>query len=392
MTSPGWRSAASRTSSPASTTRATTTTSSLETRTGWPRPSTRQRPRATRRRTTQGRACSWASSTPITGTTGHHRYEDEAKILGAYVDLAECKFEDADRKLLAFLSRYVPVLDGAQHIAGDAAAMQAVLVAARTGSDAGGAEVVGSVVSADTVRTIAALVRLDPAYSAVLRRRAVLEREASGLRAALAEIGDIQRALAATEAVHTTAELANDAPALVARRALGGAKHALDELDAAHVAEDRIQPLRGQLAALEARLARATPPATATGAATEPTGDDLPDLLRADSVRATQIAARVDVLRTALVAEETRLAKDALYRVDLRLSRLLRRARLARIEAVLGRKRTLEVEIEAVNDGVIPRSAVDSFDTARFLLDTEEYWPFEGDDWPDEFVGSEVPK
>ena len=25
----------------------------------------------------------------------------------------------------------------------------------------------------------------------------------------------------------------------------------------------------------------------------------------------------------------------------------------------------------------------------RYLRDDEEYWPFEGDDWPDEYVGAE---
>jgi hypothetical protein len=328
----------------------------------------------------------------IAGAAGHHRYEDEAKILDAYVDLAECKFEDADRKLLAFLARYVPVLDGARRVADSDASMQAVLVAARTGSDAGAAEIVGAVVTADTLRTIAALVRLDPAYSAALRRRAVLEREASGLRAARGEIDDIQRGLAATEGARQTTERGLDEPTNVARRALEGVKHALDELEASSAPSDRVRPLRDQLAALDARLSSARQALPATVAASGPTGDDLPDLLRADAARASQLGSRVDVMRAALAAEETRLARDALQRVDVRLSRLLRRARLARIEAVLGRKRTLEVEIEAINDGVIPRSAIDSLDSARFLLDSEEYWPFEGDDWPDEFVGSEVPR
>ena len=87
---------------------------------------------------------------------------------------------------------------------------------------------------------------------------------------------------------------------------------------------------------------------------------------------------------------ETALAKDALRRLDLRLSRLLRRARLGRIESILGRKRALEVEVEAIRLGYLPQDAVDSLDAARFLEDNEEYWPFEGDDWPDEYVGSEI--
>ncbi len=39
--------------------------------------------------------------------------------------------------------------------------------------------------------------------------------------------------------------------------------------------------------------------------------------------------------------------------------------------------------------GYFPKDALDSLDAARYLRDSEEYWPFEGDDWPDEFLGSE---
>jgi hypothetical protein len=329
----------------------------------------------------------------LSAIPGHHQYEDEAWILGAYIDLARCKFEDADKKLVTFLARYTPVRDGARRVAEDESAMRAVLVAARSGSDAGG-EAVGSVISAETMRAIAALVRLDTAYGTVVRRRAVLEREASGLRAALGEIGDIQQGLATNGGVRPAVELAEDnaEKAALARSAADGLRHSLDELDAAQAPAARTAPLREQLAQLEARLDQAKQAATASLQATEHTGADLPDLLRADATHASELTASIDRVRAGLASEEARLAKDALHRLDLRLTRLLRRARLGRIESVLGRKRTLEVEIEAINDGVIPKSAIDSLDAARFLRDNEEYWPFEGDDWPDEFVGSEVAK
>ncbi len=330
----------------------------------------------------------------LAATSGHHRYEDEAWILGAYVDLAQCKFENADKKLVGFLARYEPVRDAARRIAGDEAAMRAVLVAARTGSDAGGAEVVGTVVSADAMRAIAALVREGAEYGSIVRRRAVLEREASGLRAVIGEIGDIQQGLATNGGVRPAVELAagDVASAETARRAMDGVRHALDEVDAAHAPPDKTMLIRSQLAELDARLTQAKQTSSATLHAAEQTGVDLPDLLRADAAHAAELASRVDAVRAVLAAEEARLARDALHRLDLRLSRLLRRARLGRVESVLGRKRTLEVEIEAINDGVIPKSAIDSLDAARYLKDNEEYWPFEGDDWPDEFVGSEVPK
>ena len=116
----------------------------------------------------------------------------------------------------------------------------------------------------------------------------------------------------------------------------------------------------------------------------------MPDLLRADATQASALSAQLENARRELATAEGVLARDAMKRLDVRLSRLLRRARLGRIESVLGRKRALEVEIEAINAGILPHDAVDSLDSARYLKDNEEYWPFEGDDWPDEFVGGDT--
>lgn len=93
--------------------------------------------------------------------------------------------------------------------------------------------------------------------------------------------------------------------------------------------------------------------------------------------------------RAALDAEEA-AARGLLHRTDLRLSRLLARARLGRIETVLGRKRSLELDVEALQAGYLPPEALDSLDAARYLQDGEEYWPFEGERWADEVVGSET--
>ncbi len=100
-------------------------------------------------------------------------------------------------------------------------------------------------------------------------------------------------------------------------------------------------------------------------------------------------AARAAIRGGAEAPPAESLAQDALRRLDLRLSRLLRRARLGRIESVLGKKRALEVEIGAIQNGYLPQDAVDALEPVRYLKDNEEYWPFEGDDWPDEYVGAE---
>jgi hypothetical protein len=330
----------------------------------------------------------------------HHRYEDEAKILAAYVDLARCKFPDADNKLVAFVREYEPVRDAARRVSESDRAMEALLTAARTGGDAGGAEAAGATISPEAMRAVAALVRLDPSYGAIVRKRAALEREASGLRLAMTQIDDMQRALATGGGVRPTVTEQGDPleRAREARTAIDAAKQQIADLEASppvgdhearHAPPEKIAELRQELSALEARVAQAETTTTKNEADVQARGEDLPDLLRADAARANALAARADEARRALAAEEATLAKDTLRRLDLRLSRLLRRARLGRIESVLGRKRALEVEIEAISNGFLPQSAVDSLDAARYLQDSEEYWPFEGDDWPDEFVGGE---
>lgn len=322
----------------------------------------------------------------------HHRYEDEARILDAYIDLALCRFPDADKKLVAFLRAYEPVRDAARRLGNSERGTRAVLTAARSGSDAGGGDAAGASVTPDQLRAVAALVRIDPLYGEISRKRAVLERESSGLRLASLTLGDMQRSLATTGGVRPQIEEKGDPyeKAQDARAAIDGVRRQLDDLEQAKAGADKITPLRKELADLEARLGSGSPSAADAAAAAHASGGaDLPDLLRSDSAYATALGRQLDGVRTELTGAETALAKDALRRLDLRLSRLLRRARLGRIESVLGKKRALEVEIEAISAGYLPKDALDSLDAARYLHDSEEYWPFEGDDWPDEFVGTE---
>jgi len=150
-----------------------------------------------------------------------------------------------------------------------------------------------------------------------------------------------------------------------------------------------VELLRKELEGLElqARAARdALPRATAGSAAG---GQDLPGLIAADRKLASELYEKSAALRLAAEKQQLDFAEDALRRLDLRLSRLLRRARLGRIETVLGKKRALELEIQALSQGLLPQTIVDSLDAQRYLRDDEEFWPFEGEDWEDEYVGGE---
>ena len=327
----------------------------------------------------------------LTALKAHHRYEDEAMVLGAYLDLAQCKFKDADDKLRGFIVRYEPVRDAARKLSANDQRMNALLSAARSGADAGGVDFAGVAVTPEAMRTIASLVRVDPAYAEMSRRRGVLDRELGALSATQQEIESIQSALVTAGGVRPTAQDGVDVREKKARleREVESVRRQLEDLEASGVGHKETEPLRTE-------LTRVTAATTATGrelAAADVgpvgTGKDLPDLIAQDSQRVKKLNADLTALRGSLVSAESALAKDALARLDLRLSRLLRRARLGRIESVLGKKRALEVEIGAIQNGYLPQDAVDALEPVRYLKDNEEYWPFEGDDWPDEYVGAE---
>ncbi len=321
-----------------------------------------------------------------------HVYQDETYILDAYVDLATCKFPQADAKLNAFLKRYDPVRDAARRLTNDDAAMQKLVDAVRTSTDPAS---VGLGFSEDTSRALGVLVRVDAAYGRAARRLAELDHQQSGLRRAMGDLDQASERLASPKSVRPQSSEALGQSDLDKVERIEGQiselKRLLREATAASngKAASDLDALKQELEALQirARAARAALPSKVAKVGVK--GDDLPGLLAADRERATALYNDSQKLRVTVEAQELALAKDALIRLDRRLSRLLRRARLGRIETVLGKKRALEIEVEALSQGLLPQTIVDSLDAARYLGDDEEYWPFEGEDWSDEYVGGE---
>jgi hypothetical protein len=310
-------------------------------------------------------------------------YEDETYILDAYIDLATCRFPQADSKLNAFLRRYDPVRDAARHLTGDDVAMKKLVEAVRTSTDPASA---GLGFSEETARALGALVRVDSGYGRAARRLAELDHQQSGLRRAMGDLDQATERLASPKAVRpqSSEALGNTDLDKVERieGQIAELKRLLREADSAAQGKQSsdLDALKKELEALQL-----PPPVAKVG----PKGEDLPGLLAADRERATVLYNDAQKLRVEVEAQELALAKDSLVRLDRRLSRLLRRARLGRIETVLGKKRSLEIEVEALSQGLLPQTIVDSLDAARYLGDDEEYWPFEGEDWTDEYVGGE---
>ena len=320
----------------------------------------------------------------------NHVYEDEAYILDSYVDLATCHFPAADKKLDAFIKRYEPVRDAARRIAKDGAAMKSLVDAVRGGEDPAGA---GLGVPDDTARGLGSLLRVDSGYGRAARRLSLLDHQLSGLRRSMTELDEVSSKLSAQKATHAQSDAGLSVSPVdkVARieSQIRELKRLLREAERTGKKGADLEVLGKELGGLEvqARAARASLAEAAQAPGTK--GTDLPGLIAGDRQLATELYQKSTALRLAAEKQQLDLAQDALVRLDMRLSRLLRRARLGRIETVLGKKRALEVEIEALSQGLLPQTIVDSLDAQRFLQDNEEFWPFEGEDWEDEYVGGE---
>lgn len=318
----------------------------------------------------------------------HHVYEDEVWILDAYVDLAQCEFPRADAKLGEFLKRYEPVLEAARQLKNDPRALRALL-GAQDGAVASELGWSGDV--ADMIRTS---VRVDASYGGINRQIGDLDHQVSGLRAAGGQLARLQAAVAGGGVVaHLAAPVVDgaaerlerfDEQTATLRRVLRGAARNVSLPRPELAAIDR------ELNAVEAEAAgwRA---GVASGPAPAPGGDGqtLPQLFARDEALATELEHAAQRVRAALATRRDELAVEAIARLETRLTRLVRRARAGRIETVLGRKRALELEVEALSQGFLPQGAVDSLDAARYLSDDEEYWPFDGEDWEDEYIGGE---
>jgi hypothetical protein len=100
-------------------------------------------------------------------------------------------------------------------------------------------------------------------------------------------------------------------------------------------------------------------------------------------VEKLQLAAQT--LRAELEARADQAGERSLRDLRDRLAQELRRARIGRIDAVMGSKRQVELQIESLAAGRFPAELTDPLRMQSLLRDDEEYWPFEGEDWPDEF-------
>ena len=81
------------------------------------------------------------------------------------------------------------------------------------------------------------------------------------------------------------------------------------------------------------------------------------------------------------------LARRALDKLYQQTRHVLDKAKLGKIDAVIGQKRRLEIEVEDLAAGRFPKELHGRLWEAGLIGDDEEFWPFEGEFWADEYEG-----
>ncbi len=157
----------------------------------------------------------------------------------------------------------------------------------------------------------------------------------------------------------------------------------------------QLEPLEVEVRALAERasaLRNSVREARASYAAfvsSEPT-TDFERVLEDDRRESSRFTSRAAELRGRMLEEANAVAVRALTTLRDRLGRGLRQARIGRIDAVMGSKRRIEIQIESLAAGRFPAELMDPLRIQGLLRDDEEYWPFEGELWEDEYEEDDV--
>ncbi|MET0283326.1 MAG: hypothetical protein ABW352_02610 [Polyangiales bacterium] len=312
----------------------------------------------------------------------HSPYTAEARVLRGYLHLASFDFERAERELTEFELTFGGVLRELDATLESPGRLRSLFAEQSAGLPAQA--------SKHDALLRGLLVR-DPGVERAQHKLDLLDAE-------LARGGQLDGELLALAARVRGKELPrerNDEPRSVSTR------ERARELSEALVAfADELRGLRGadakelaELQEVQRKLARDVDRVEAEARKQErkesveappPSGIELGE--RVDQERAYVASARDRALALREQLEDALLEtqRAALQRLKARVEAELRRARIGRIDAVMGKKRKLELEVESLTAGRFPPELISRKRTPVYLRDDEEYWPFEGEDWPDE--------
>ncbi|HUJ59360.1 MAG TPA: hypothetical protein VLX92_12735 [Kofleriaceae bacterium] len=333
----------------------------------------------------------------------------EASLLAGYVELADCKFTDSQKWYDDLVAKLQPVVDEIDRVRKDPDLRRELFKKAitRFHEVKTTAEIQGK---ADKTRTqtpvdgVLALLRLDPRF---LRLDDAVTGSAA-LANSAPEVVRLWQNLGAQVSETRVGKIASDKT--LEQEQLADANAVLEDLrrlaaevetqrgqiaaaqrdgtmpaDAAADEEKRLDALAGKVKTAVQNAAAAADKASAAVAAQASPG--LRPMLEADLADARRLDKAAHALAERLQAAGERLSQQAIDRLYNDTRKVLDKARLGKIDAVIGQKRKLDIEVQDLAAGRFPEELRPRLWNASMIGDDEEYWPFQGEYWADEYEG-----
>ncbi len=314
----------------------------------------------------------------------------EARLLAAMLQLYDCEFRGAELEFTKVIDDLAPIGDHIAEIRKDEDRLLALhreLTSVRAGERIDG--------ELARHRLLLAMMDEDPSYARITRQADTLRREAGFAAAIDGELARLQARLARTD---TTVRRNPEGDALVAvhaaddlARGVAGLEAQIRRAEQAGADATAIAELEAEAAALRGRVRGLRRDATALLATHGPRGQaptgDLRASLGAERTNLVTLRTRSLTLADDLDRRAARVASDRLGALAQRVDDLLGEARMGRIDAVLGAKKKLEIEVRDMAAGRFPPELFGKLQIEGVVGDDEEFWPYEGEYWADEYEG-----
>lgn len=334
----------------------------------------------------------------------------EASLLAGYVELADCKFDDSQKWYDALVTRLAPVVNEIDKVRNDPQLRKQLFAMAisrwrdkkTTGQSADGKP--NPTAAKTPLDDVLALLRLDPKFLRLHEAVAGAEELAASAPIATRQWQNLASQVAETK-VQTIAatksleqEQSADANATLEdlrqllrqvgeqRAAIARANRdgTLDQKTAT-TERTRLEELDGRVRTAVAAAARAAE--TAAQAAAARATATLKPLLEADLRDARRLDTASHALADKLAEAGDRIAQLTIDKLYQETRRVLDKTKLGKVDAIIGQKRKLDIAVQDLAAGRFPEELRSRLWNASMIGDDEEYWPFQGEYWADEYEG-----
>ena len=334
----------------------------------------------------------------------------EASLLAGYVELADCKFTDSQQWYDNLVAKLQPVVDQIEKARTDPELRKQLFATAvtrykevrKTGEING--KKMGTVASKGPVDDVLALLRLDPKFVRLNDAINGMTELSNAAPVAVRQWQNLGNQLNEKKvvAISTTKTLEQeqlaDANALVEdlRRLSEKITESKSELARGRreglvppdVAADESKRLDALYEKTKSSLTNAIAAADkAAAAVTAETSPGIRPLIQNDIAEARRLDRASHALLEKLQAAGDKLAQGQIEKLYTDTRRVLDKAKLGKVDAVIGQKRKLDIEVQDLAAGRFPEELIGKLWNASMIGDDEEFWPWQGEFWADEYAG-----